>query len=131
MRGMRKRARETRRRGDKKTGRRRDGETERRRNAFSLSLRLSVSPSLRLSVSPSLISSIHKSVFDQGPDGRDTIAPGNFLAFRKISAVIRDRHLVEFVIALEDLGGDLGLEIEAVRSDLDVFDHVGAENFVT
>src|SRR5215813_11857595 len=106
--------------------------------------RTSLSPCLRISLSPtphsplptplvplSFIRSIHESIFDQGPDGRETVAPGDFLAFRKIAAIIRDRHLVEFVFALEDFGGDLRLEIEAVRPDLEVFDHVGAEDFVT
>src|SRR5262245_39578328 len=131
MMGMSSREKKTRRRGDRWTERRRDGETERRGDVFSLSPRLSVSPSLCLSVSRSFIRSIHKSVFDQGPDGRKTVAPRDFLAFRKIVAVIRDRHLVELVFALENFGGDLRLEIEAVRPDLEVFDHVGAEDFVT
>src|SRR5262249_838051 len=129
MRGMRKRERQTRGEGNGEWG---------------MGDRISLSPCLRISLSPtphspfpsplvslSSIRSIHESIFDQGPDGRETVAPGDFLAFRKIAAVIRDRHLIEFVFALEDFGGDLRLEIEAVRPDLEVFDHVGAEDFVT
>src|SRR5262249_32452850 len=74
---------------------------------------------------------VHESVFNQGPKSRESVAPGDFLPFRKIAPVIRDRHLVEFVFALEYFGGNLRLEIEAVRFDLNVFDHVGAEDFIT
>src|SRR5215470_10853573 len=89
--------------------------------------RTSLSPCLRISLSPtphsplptplvslSSIRSIHEPIFDQGPDGCETVTPGDFLAFRKIAAVIRNRHLVEFVFAFEDFGGNLRLEIEAV-----------------
>src|SRR5215470_5606095 len=98
-------------------GRRGDGRTvgqgkERLSLLVSLSLRLPVSPSPCPLVPLSFIRSIHESIFDQGPDGRETVAPGDFLAFRKIAAIIRDRHLVEFVFALEDFGGNLRLEIE-------------------
>src|SRR5215510_5031870 len=109
MRGMSKRERETRRRGDRKTGR--QGDKGRRGGGMRKSLLLvSPSPPSLVSLSPcplvslSSMRSIHESVFDQGPDGRETVAPGDFLSFRKIAAVIRDRHLVEFVFALEDFG---------------------------
>jgi hypothetical protein len=35
------------------------------------------------------------------------------------------------MFALEDFGGDLGLEIEAVRFDLEIFDYISAEDLVT
>src|SRR5262245_29137351 len=74
---------------------------------------------------------IHEAVFNQRPKSRESVAPGDLLAFGKIAPVIRDRHLVEFVFALENFGGNLRLEIEAVRFNMDVFDHVGAEDFIT
>ena len=78
-----------------------------------------------------VIKSIHEAVLDQSPDRRKPVAPGDFLAFRKIASVIGDRHLVEFMFALEYFGSYLRLEIEAVRLDLEIFDHVGAKDFVT
>src|SRR5215813_12380697 len=124
MSGMRKRERQTRGVGSGEWG---------------MGDRISLSPCLRISLSPiphsplptplvslSSIRSIHESIFDQGPDGRETVAPGDFLAFRKIAAVIRDLHLVEFVFALDDFFGDLRLEIEDVRPDLARCSHPAA-----
>src|SRR5215475_3175787 len=79
-----------------------------------------LSPESSASRRKMIIQSIHEAVLDQRPDGRKAVAPGDLLAFRKIASVIRDRHLVEFMFALEHLGGDLRLEIEAVRPDLEI-----------
>ena len=60
-----------------------------------------------------------KLYFHQGPDRRESVAPCDLLALRKIPPVIRDRGLVEFVFALERLG-------KAV-----VLDHLSAPNLMS
>ena len=67
---------------------------------------------------------------DKRPHGGETIAPGNLLAFGVIAARVVDRHFIDAVAFLQDLGGNLRLEIEAIALDLDAMDDFRAKCLV-
>jgi hypothetical protein len=54
--------------------------------------------------------SLLKAVFDQTRKSHYSVAPGDFLAFIKLPAGIRDGHLVDPDLLFKYLGGNLGLE---------------------
>ena len=48
----------------------------------------------------------------------------------KIAAVVIDGDFIDFTFAFQDLGGDFGLEIEPVRTQLDRADDVAFKGFI-
>ena len=48
------------------------------------------------------------------PERDEAVAPGDLLALVELAAGVRDRHLVDADALAQDLGRDLGLEVEAV-----------------
>jgi hypothetical protein len=69
-------------------------------------------------------------VFGDGVDGAEEVFHANFLAFGVAAAGIRDGDLEDAQMPLGHLGGDLGLEAEAVLLDGDLFQGIGAKNLV-
>ena len=57
-------------------------------------------------------------VLQDAPHGADAVAPADLLAFAVGTAGVRDADLVDATAEPRDLGGDLGLEPEAVFLDL-------------
>src|SRR6266699_3906855 len=62
--------------------------------------------------------SLCKAILEQDPERHDAIAPGNLLALVVTTAVVSNRHFVDAITALEDLGGDLRLDAEPVALQL-------------
>src|SRR5262245_2786990 len=58
--------------------------------------------------------SFSEPIFDQHPQRDDSVAPRDLLPVFVATAVVRDRHLVDAVPALEHLRGDLGLDAKTV-----------------
>src|SRR5256885_8752941 len=69
-------------------------------------------------------------VFEQEIQGSDTIFPGYLLALFVSAAVVSDGDFVDPAAQLGSFDGDLRLEAEAVGSELDFADHVGAKQLV-
>ena len=62
---------------------------------------------------------IHDAEPYQCPDSRKAIPPGDLLALRIVTTSVVDRYLIDPVASLQHLGGDLGLKIKPVASDLE------------
>src|SRR5262245_270199 len=73
---------------------------------------------------------VRKPVFDQRPDRRKTIAPGDLLAFRKASARVRDRYFGNPQSALENLSRNFWLEVKTVAFNPDSLDRLAPEELV-
>src|SRR5262245_18055756 len=58
------------------------------------------------------------------------IAPTDLLAFSVRAAAVRDANLVDAPAGGRDLGGDFGLEAEAILLDLDRLDDLATERLV-
>ena len=74
--------------------------------------------------------SLEKIVFSDGPECAETVAPANFFPLGVGATVVTDADLVDHGARTCDLGGDLGLEAEAIFLDLDFLNHLATENFV-
>src|ERR1700683_4114018 len=72
-----------------------------------------------------------KAELDQRLHGAEAVAPRDLLSFAGLATRIGDRHLVNPVAPPEDLGRDFRFELEAVRHDGDVLEHLGVEELVT
>ena len=64
------------------------------------------------------------------PHRPHAVAPADLLALGVGAAVVADAHLVDPAAGPGHLGGDLGLEAEAVLLDVDRLDHLAAEGLV-
>src|SRR3954454_15632633 len=60
------------------------------------------------------VRSLGESVLQQDPERREPITPGYLLPLFVAAAVIGDRHFVDTIPALENFGGHLRLDAEAV-----------------
>src|SRR5947207_13926758 len=72
-----------------------------------------------------------KIVFDDGVEGANSIAPGNFLSFIIGTAVVRDTDFVNPAAGTGYFGGDFGFESETVFAQVKVPDDGRAECLVT
>src|SRR5262249_8546028 len=61
---------------------------------------------------------------EDGPEGGEAVLPADLLALGILSAVIRDRHLVDAAAEVGDLRRELRLEPEAVGTDRDALQDV-------
>src|SRR5687768_5448398 len=73
---------------------------------------------------PAVIPLVDEAVFEDRPQGREAVDEADLLALFVGATAVGDRHLVDPVAPLRDLRGDLGLEVEAVRTDLDLREHL-------
>src|SRR5688572_1158221 len=74
--------------------------------------------------------SLHESVFHQHPEGDDAVLPADLLPLIVAATVVGDRHFVDAVAALEDLGGHLRLDPEAVGAQVEAVQHLAAHHLV-
>src|SRR5690606_25810148 len=56
------------------------------------------------------VPSFREAIAEQRPHRDHAVLPRDFLALFPLASIVRDRHLVDAVPALEHLGGDLRLE---------------------
>src|SRR5947208_11291321 len=70
-------------------------------------------------------------VFDDGVEGADSIAPGNFLSFFIGPAVVRDTDFVNPAAGAGYFGGYFGFESETVFAQINVPDNGSAKCLVT
>src|SRR4051794_37398154 len=75
--------------------------------------------------------SIHEAVLDEGPQRDEAVAPGDLLPLVELAAGVGDRDLVDADAAAQDLGGDLGLELETHGAQGDALQHRTVEELVT
>src|SRR5690554_2625338 len=76
------------------------------------------------------VPSFREAVAEQRPHRDHAVLPRDFLAFFPLAAIIRDRHLVDAMPALEHLGGDLRLEVKPFGAQRDVAHNLRAEDLV-
>jgi hypothetical protein len=75
--------------------------------------------------------SLIKPIFDESPESRKPVKPGNLLAFRKLSPGVGYRDLYYSQSPFQKLRRDLGLEVESVAFNLYALDCCGFKQLVT
>src|ERR1700752_4985846 len=73
---------------------------------------------------------IGEAVADDAPEGLDAVFPGDFFALFVGATGVGDGNFIDAPIALGDLGGDFGLEAEAVGFDRDALEDFTTEDLV-
>src|ERR1035437_977273 len=73
---------------------------------------------------------IHESIFDEAEEGRKTVPPTDFLPFVGLASRVGDGHLIDAVASLENLGGNLRLELKAARPQRDASDQISGNQLV-
>src|SRR5215831_13578126 len=71
-----------------------------------------------------------ESIFHQRPESREAVAPGDLLALVELAPGVRDRDLVDADAPAQDLCGDLGLDVEVIRAQVELGDEVGVNELV-
>src|SRR3954449_5888721 len=75
--------------------------------------------------------SVGKAELGKGPECRKSVAPGDLLALVELATGVRDRGLVDADPALQDLRGDLRLDVEAVAAQPEVEEQLAVDQLVT
>src|SRR5437016_4299161 len=75
--------------------------------------------------------SVGKAELGQRPQGREAVEPRDLLAFVELAARVGDRYLVDPDAALQNLRGDLRLDVEAVGTQVEVEHQRPVDELVT
>src|SRR4051794_16944004 len=75
--------------------------------------------------------SVGKAELGKRPQRRETVAPSDLLALVELATGVGDRDFVDADLPLQDLRGDLGLDVEAVAPQAEVGHELPVDELVT